>query len=407
MSEEEYEDIHVEESDESWFGRIGKSISGIFIGIILFLAAFPLLFWNEGRAVKRYKTLKEGGGAVISVSVDKPDPANNGKLVHISGLAQTKEMLSDPLFGVSKNAIKLKRIVKMYQWDEDRETKKKKKLGGGEKTITIYKYRKIWSEDIIDSDNFKKRSGHENPQTMPVKSKTLAANKVNIGGFTLSRSLVDKISGYEQVIPDSNFNPPSIDGKKATLVENEYYVGYDPDSPMVGDLKISFRYIPSKEVSIIAKQQGNTFSPYQTSAGGTIELLEMGIIGPKVMFKKAETRNKWLTWAIRVGGFFLMFLGIGMILKPLSVILDVLPILGSIAETGAGILAFLIAGIFSFITIAIAWFVYRPLFGIILLLAAALFFGGIFFVSKGKKKKETAQPPSPGAGAPPPPPPGR
>ena len=407
------EDVYVEESSESWFGRLGKSVSGILTGLIIFLIAFPLLFWNEGRAVKRYKTLKEGGGVVVSVPTDRPDPANNGKLVHITGLAQTKEILSDPLFGVSKNAVKLKRTVKMYQWDEETETRKKKKLGGGEKTITIYKYRKKWSESIINSNGFRKREGHENPRSMPVKSKTIIAKKVNIGGFRLPTSLVDKISGYEPLMPDPNFTPPSIGGKRARLINQEYYVGDTPSSPMVGDLRIGFQYLSPKEVSIIAMQKADTFAPYQTKAGGTIELLTMGKVSSKDMFKMAETSNKLLTWIIRIGGFFLMFLGIGMILRPLSVVLDVIPLLGSIAETGTGILAFLIAGVFSFITIAIAWFVYRPLWGIILIAVAALFAAGIFFVSKEKnrggapqpKRRTRRPPPSPGPGTPPPPPP--
>ena len=47
-------------STDSWFSRIGKSISGVLIGIVLFLVAFPLLWWNEGRAVKTANGLKQG-----------------------------------------------------------------------------------------------------------------------------------------------------------------------------------------------------------------------------------------------------------------------------------------------------------------------------------------------------------
>ncbi len=38
------------------------------IGLLLFVVAFPLLFWNKGQVVKMHKTLKEGGGAVVSFS---------------------------------------------------------------------------------------------------------------------------------------------------------------------------------------------------------------------------------------------------------------------------------------------------------------------------------------------------
>ncbi|MCI5157840.1 MAG: hypothetical protein D3906_05255, partial [Candidatus Electrothrix sp. AUS1_2] len=81
------DDSYTEVTSESWFGRIGGAIKGIIFGFILFLIAFPLLFWNEGRAVKTYKSLKEVSGAVISVLADQVDPNNEGKLVHLSGRA--------------------------------------------------------------------------------------------------------------------------------------------------------------------------------------------------------------------------------------------------------------------------------------------------------------------------------
>src|SRR5436190_1615354 len=49
-------------SSESWFGRIMSSIKSVLVGLVLFLAAFPLLFWNEGNAVRTAKSLEEGGG---------------------------------------------------------------------------------------------------------------------------------------------------------------------------------------------------------------------------------------------------------------------------------------------------------------------------------------------------------
>ena len=85
------DDSFTEVTSKSWFSRLGKAFKGIIAGIILVVIAFPLLFWNEGRAVKRHKTLEEGGGAVISVSVDKVDSANQGRLVHMAGMTGTED----------------------------------------------------------------------------------------------------------------------------------------------------------------------------------------------------------------------------------------------------------------------------------------------------------------------------
>ncbi|NOQ35491.1 MAG: hypothetical protein GQ569_06295, partial [Methylococcaceae bacterium] len=156
-------DSFSEVTSENWFSRIGNSIKGILFGIILFIAAFPLLWWNEGNSVKTYRSLKEGQGAVISVSSATVDPANNGKLIHTQGLANTEEVLRDDVFGVSATAIKLVRNVSMYQWKEDVKTETKEKVGGTKETKKTYNYNKDWSSSEISSSNFKRSSGHSNP----------------------------------------------------------------------------------------------------------------------------------------------------------------------------------------------------------------------------------------------------
>lgn len=70
-----------ETTSQGWLSRIWESIQGVIVGLILFLIAFPILFWGEGRAVQRAKGLAAGKSQVVSVSADKVDPANEGKLV--------------------------------------------------------------------------------------------------------------------------------------------------------------------------------------------------------------------------------------------------------------------------------------------------------------------------------------
>ena len=100
------------------------------------------------------------------------------------------------------------------------------------------------------------------------------------------------------------------------------------------------------------------------------------------MIEKAQRDNQVLTWIIRVIGFLLWF-GLMMVLRPLSVIADVLPILGSVIGAGAGVIAFLASVVFWAVTVAIAWLVYRPLSGGVLLLVAVLF----LFLLGGRLRK--------------------
>lgn len=132
------QDRYTEVTKESWFKRFGNAFKGILFGFLLIGISFVLLFWNEGRAVKTMKTLKEGKGIVVPIRADKLDPENNGKLVHVTGKATTEEILEDSVFNVSIRAIKLKRVVQMYQWKEVVTSKTKKKLGGETETVKTY-----------------------------------------------------------------------------------------------------------------------------------------------------------------------------------------------------------------------------------------------------------------------------
>src|SRR5262245_27299457 len=127
-----------EVTHESWFSRIGGAVKGVVFGGTLFVLSFPFLFWNEGRAVKTYKSLKEGAAAVVSVSADSVNPAQSGKLIHVASKATTDETLKDPVFGVSAPAIRLKRVAEIFQWKEESEKKTDTKLGGGTETTTTY-----------------------------------------------------------------------------------------------------------------------------------------------------------------------------------------------------------------------------------------------------------------------------
>lgn len=372
------EDSYTEVSSESWFGRLGGAFKGIIFGVLLFLIAFPLLFWNEGRAVKTYKTLKEGSGAVISV--DKYEPSNEGKLVHVSGKAITEATLADRIFGVSANALKLQRKVEMYQWHESSKSETKKKLGGGEEKVTTYSYSKSWSDHAISSSSFKKSAGHENPGSMPYSSEELVAEKITLGAFTLSPSLVSMISGSQPLPVNSDIPLPEDLAGKAKRQDGGFYLGANPASPQVGDVRITFEIVPAQDISLVAQQVKDSFAPYQTKAGGTIELLQTGTVTAEAMFKKAERDNAILTWILRAVGFVLMGIGLSMMFKVLPVVADVLPFLGNIVEAGTGMIAFLIAAVLSLITIAVAWIVFRPLLGIALLAVAV----GLIVLVKGK-----------------------
>ena len=143
-------DTFTQVTSTSWIARLGKSILGVLIGIVLIIAAIVLLFWNEGRAVTTARSLAEGSHAVVAVGSASVDPANDGKLVYVSGDLTARAPLADQEFGVSANALRLVRKVEMYEWKEESKTERRDKLGGGEEEVKTYTYHRVWSDRYED-----------------------------------------------------------------------------------------------------------------------------------------------------------------------------------------------------------------------------------------------------------------
>ena len=344
--------------------------------------------------MKTAKAIDEGEGVCISVESNANiDQELNGKLVHMSGKADTKDVLTDDQFGVSATAISLERQVEMYQWIEESRTQEKKKLGGSVEKVTTYTYKKDWSSQAIDSSGFKE-SGHDNPSSMEFESDRIYASNVSFGAFRLSESQIKRIGSSQNYKFPTNFvckveRVKVVGGKiyvpNGETRSNPKNVRDVAGQPRIGDMRVTFSVVYPHEISIIAKQHGDTFVDYTAKNGKKLNYLEEGVKDAAAMFETARTNNKIITWLVRIGGFLLMFFGLSMIFKPLSVLADVLPILGDIVEMGMGLVAGLIALICALVTIAIAWLFYRPILGCVLLAVAA------FFAWKLIQKRKAAQ----------------
>lgn len=355
----------------SWFGRIKESFKSVLIGLALFVAAFPVLFLNEGRAVRTEKSLEEGQGAVVTVKSDAVDSANEQKLVHLTGPAATVETLTDAEFGVAANAIKLRRKVEMYQWKEKEESKTEKKTGGSSTTTTTYTYEKEWSDDVVSSADFQEAEGHQNPGSFPYESSEEVAQVVTLGAFQLTPSLIGKMDDYVPVKVDDHAAALPEPLKETMKIDGGgYYTGTDPKVPQIGDVRISFAAVSPGNVSVVSRQVGNTFEAYRASAGMDIEMLTGGVHTAQAMFQSALAANTMLTWILRVVGLIMMFLGLVLVFRPLSVLGDVIPMIGSMLAFGTGLFALVLSFALSIGTVAVAWVVYRPVLGIALLSVA-------------------------------------
>lgn len=375
-----------ETTTTNWFQRMGGAIKGFFIGILLFLIAFPLLFSNEGAEVKRIRGLNEGSGMVVSVGADSVLEDHEGKLVHVSGTATTNDVLTDSTFGLSVVGVRLSRSVEMYQWIENVKSETKEKLGGGTETVKTYTYSKNWSSSLVNSGAFKDPAAPRNPASMPYDDLTMSAQNVALGAFALNPSQISRV-GQSQKITGAELAKLPVAANGSLSVFGDYlYKGF-PADPQIGDVRISFTVTKPGAVTVVAKQTGTTFAPFKTKST-TIDLLKNATLSADEMFEAAKTERKILSWIIRIVGLLMMVIGLNMVLKPISTTFAVIPLLGKISGGVLGVVAFLLGFGFAFVTISISWVFFRPLIGVpLLLVGVAALVLPKFLV----KKQETAQ----------------
>ncbi len=386
-------DKHTEVTRRSWLSRLGGAFKGILFGFALLGLGVWLLFWNEGRTLRRARALTEGAGIAVSVASDRVDPGSEGKLVHLSGQTQTPEILRDDTFGIATGAIHLRRSVEMFQWREHSDSSTEKKLGGGTETTTTYSYAKAWSSSVIDSTGFKQPAGHQNPNQMPFKCVKKSAGNVSIGPYRLSPGLIGSMTRFEPLPVETLDRLPSDLRWKARLFDGGIYVGRSPSSPEVGDLRIRFEVVRPALVSVVAQQTGSGLGPYHTSSGGSIELLSHGAVAADSMFQGAQQSNRVTKWLFRLLGFVLISFGIKRFFRPFSVMADVVPAIGNFVEAATGFVAYLLAGALALTVVAIAWIYHRPALAVtLLLIAGAVLLASVIAAVKVLKRNREKTP---------------
>ena len=390
--------------------RLSGSLKGIGGGLILLIAGTVLLFWNEGNFVKTKKSINEAQSVVVKAkNVNSPNPELDGKLIYGVAKAQTEDFLTDELFDISVNAVKLSRAVEYYQWVEHQKTETRDKIGGGQEKVTTYTYRKEWVKSPVNSAKFKDPEYQSaNTIIVDIENKEQVADRVTWGVYELPSFLKNAISGitpaaiqlgsqgkaeWEKALQP--VTPATTDTAKAVSKEylhisgNTAYFGANHSVPSVGDMRITITYTPpGGDLSVIAQVQGNTFTKYTTKSGKEFSSVKNGIVSAEQMFEGEHKANSIWSWILRVVGLFLIIGGLKSVFGILPALFKVLPFLGNIVGAGVGLVCSVFGFAWSLIIIAIAWLFYRPLIAALFLLIAG---AGIWFLKeKAKERKAKA-----------------
>lgn len=352
--------------------KIGDSFKGILGGIVAIIIGIGILWWNEGNNVKNLKTTAEMEKSYIDVSSEKIDQANEGKLIATQGKLINEKELLDEKFDVKVKTPLLKRVVEMYQWEEESNT---------EDDVTTYTYKKVWSSSLIDSSSFHE-SNHNNPTTKPYSDAEFKSDDVRVGAFSLSSEQISDLS------TNGEFN--TYNSEKITelgYAVNGIYItnSKELNDPQIGDVRISFVYNNSDEISVLAVQKGNSFVDFVSKAGKTVNRIMDGSHSGIEMINIIKKENKILKWALRLVGTLIIVMGIATILKPISTITSFIPLLGSIVSGAVGLVSFILGLALSLLIIAVAWIRFRPILGISLIaIVIALI---TFLIIRSKKTK--------------------
>ncbi|WP_419419888.1 TMEM43 family protein [Legionella sp. D16C41] len=370
---------------KSWGSRLKESLAGILFGFILIGLSVYLIFWNESHSLHMAQSLSEASKELINISPSPINNNNNLHVIYVSGLATTKDKLQDNLLNINLIAISLIRKVEMYQWQQEEQTRTEKQLGGSERTVKTYTYKKVWSEGLINSSQFKETT-YQNPTSMPAQSMHQMASHVTLGDFNLPPSVIEKIT------VDTPVDLSAVDlnklktqfNKPVQLMNNQLFIGQTMQDPQIGDLKISISAVLPQDISVIAQQVNNTLQPYRAKAGESILLVSSGQVSSESMIREAQDENHMTMWAIRLVTLIMMIVGFALLMRPLVILADVLPFAGTIVEFGTGLIAAIVGFCLWAIFLALAWFTTRPLFAVGLLIIIALV---IYLLWKAKKQK--------------------
>ena len=167
--------------------------------------------------------------------------------------------------------------------------------------------------------------------------------------------------------------------------DNQLYLGLEPGSPTVGDVRIKFEKVaPSHEVTVVAVVNGDGFGPFKAKNGYMLEKLVMGKKDMDQFFEDEQETNTFNTWAYRILGIIMVIGALKLIFGFVVTLTKIVPFLSTIVGWGVGVICTVLGVVWSLIVIAIAWLFYRPIVGIALLVIAGIL---VWIFALGGKNK--------------------
>lgn len=347
------------------FGKnILNSFVGAIIGILLFLGSFAVLWMNEGKI--NWAKVADTSTPVQAATVDG---GTDGTFVAVTGNMVSGEQIGDAPYLKPGAYLKLERRAEMFAWQEKESSKTEKELGGGSTTTTTYEYVKGWTSSPESSSSFEYPQGHTNP-SQKIKSEDWTVADASIGAYRVETSKLE-MPGTSKLNLSSEVLTPDQERR----LSGEYiFIGSGtPNNPEVGDIRIQYYAVPNNTlVTGFGTQRGSDLVPY-TYRGES--QLYRAIAGDRASaISQLQAEHNILTWVLRLAGFLMMWIGMGLVFGPITAFMNILPFLGNLSGFAIGAGTFVVALVLSILTILISIIMHSVIALSILL---ALILGGL------------------------------
>jgi len=326
----------------------------LIIGLAAIASALYFFSFNEKRAIVAIIALSDGVYGAESVPDSFIFPEYEGKLVHVQGKVDGVGPVEDSLFKIKVDAICLTRRVETYQWVEN--------LGKGDGINKSYTYSIEWSEDWIDSTRYVKR-GHVNPDNKPYPSQGFAAKTARMGKFLIDGRLCAGYNGLKPLAlaqPDFDRLPDKM-RMNFKLRDGYLYKGYNPQSPAIGDTRITFWYSTPEPATILARQSATTLTPAILPHGGSVMGFMKGEAPLERMYTPPAGHKAALAMMFRFFGFLAVWIGLMLVLEPLEIFIFFAPRLHGLLEKKPARSCALAALFLSLGAMAPEWLSFQPM----------------------------------------------
>lgn len=280
----------------------GLSIRCIVVhaaGVLLMIAGVGVAAMTAHSLIT-YRAIagRHGGEAMDLGSNASLQAGQYGHMARVVGMLNVVESPVDPEFGLRVDTPVLIRHVEMFQWREIR-------FGGD------VSYDLDWVDHPLDSSRFRQPAGHANPAAFPLVGKSFDAGLVQVGGFRLSPELVHALPGSSVVAPDLKALPPNL-AASFSINENYLTTSGQPNSPRLGDVRVSWEQIPLRQMTVFARIDGDRLVPTDATVGKGFDI-EVGQVSLQDMQPDVPAPPEFVTvryvtsvWLAALGALVLM-----------------------------------------------------------------------------------------------------